>query len=170
MRATRLALALETGVLALPATGRILVLGPGAADDLSALPRERVVAVQGFRPDHDALAARGVTVVPTLPEEGPFAMALVCLPRARDAARGRIAAALARVAAGGIVVVDGQKTDGVDALYRDVRSRLPEVSEPLAKAHGKIFAFSIPSSVRKYPTGVCHRERHRFERPVAWGG
>ena len=140
MRAARLTLALDTGVVRLPATGRILVLGPGRDDDLSALPQDRIVAVQGFRPDHDALAARGITVVPVLPD-GAFAMALVCLPRARDAARGMIAAASARVADGGLVVVDGQKTDGVDALYRAVRDRLPGVSEALAKAHGKLFAF-----------------------------
>ena len=140
MRAARLTLALETGIVRLPATGRILVLGPGRDDDLSAFPPDRVVAVQGFRPDHDALAGRGLLVVPVVPE-GPFAMALVCLPRARDAARGMIAAAAMRVAAGGSVVVDGQKTDGVDALYREVRDRVPGVSEALAKAHGKLFAF-----------------------------
>lgn len=140
MRATRLTLALDTGVMQLPATGRILVLGPGRSDDLSALPQDRIVAVQGFRPDHDALLARGLTVVPELPD-GPFAMALVCLPRARDAARGMIAAAVARLADGATVVVDGQKTDGVDALYREVRALVPQVSEALAKAHGKLFAF-----------------------------
>jgi 16S rRNA (guanine1207-N2)-methyltransferase len=138
MRATRLSLALETGVVRLPATGHILVIGPGAGDDISALPAGRVVAVQGFRPDHDALAARGLTVVPRMPE-GPFAMALVCLPRARDAARAMIAAACARVGEDGTVVVDGQKTDGVDALYREIRARVPGVSEALAKAHGKLF-------------------------------
>ena len=140
MRATRLTLALDTGVVRLPDAGRILVLGPLRGDDLSAFPPDRVVAVQGFRPDHDALAARGLTVLPEVPE-GPFTMALVCLPRARDAARGMIAAAAARVADGGSVVVDGQKTDGVDALYREVRALVPGVSDALAKAHGKLFAF-----------------------------
>ena len=153
MRAARLTLALDTGVVHLPATGRILVLGPGRGDDLSALPQDRVVAVQGFRPDHDALAARGLSVVPVLPE-GPFAMALVCLPRARDAARGMIAAASARVVDGGAVVVDGQKTDGVDALYREVRARLPGVSEALAKAHGKLFAFPATAALADWAAGT----------------
>ncbi len=140
MRATRLTLALETGLTRLPETGRILVLGPGRSDDLSALPQNRITAVQGFRPDHDALVARGIVVVPDLPA-GPFAMALVCLPRARDAARGLIAAAVRLVETGATVIVDGQKTDGVDALYREVRALVPDVSEALAKAHGKLFAF-----------------------------
>ena len=144
MRAARLNLALDTGLVRLPATGRILVLGPGRDDDLSALPQDRIVAVKGFRPDDDALTAQGITVVATVPE-GPFAMALVCLPRARDAARGMIAAASAQVADGGSIIVDGQKTDGVDALYREVRDLVPGVSEALAKAHGKLFVFpAIP--------------------------
>jgi 16S rRNA (guanine1207-N2)-methyltransferase len=151
MRAARLTLALQTGTLRLPDTGRILVLGAEAADDLSALPQDRLTLVQGHRPDHDLLAARGLAVQPTLPE-GPFAMALVCLPRSRGAARDRVAQAMARVAPGGPVVIDGQKTDGVDALYREVRARLPDVSPALSKAHGKLFVLSA-SSVPKYPTG-----------------
>ena len=85
-------------------------------------------------------------MVPVIPE-GPFAMALVCLPRARDAARGMIAVACANVESGGSVVVDGQKTDGVEALYREVRARVPGVSEALAKAHGKLFAFPATPSL-----------------------
>ena len=140
MRATRLALALETGMVVLPAAGRILVLEPDPLDDLTALPPDRVVAVQGFRPDHDALAAQGLTVSPVVPE-GPFVMAMVCLPRARDAARGMIAAACAQVPEGAAIVVDGQKTDGVEALYREIRALVPGVSEALSKAHGKLFVF-----------------------------
>jgi 16S rRNA (guanine1207-N2)-methyltransferase len=160
MSATRLSLALDSGVLRLPVAGRILVLNPGGAADLSALPQDRLLAVQGFRPDHDALAARGVAVRPDLPEEGGFALALVCLPRARDAARALIAAALARVGPGGAVVVDGQKTEGIDAIYREVRARLPGLSEPLAKAHGKIFAL---------PTGATLDDWTAAPQPVADG-
>ncbi|MGQ0567553.1 MAG: class I SAM-dependent methyltransferase [Gemmobacter sp.] len=140
MRATRLSLALETGTVVLPASGRILVLGPTAGDDLSALPVTRIVAVQGFRPDFDALLARGVTVGATVPDDR-FAMALVCLPRARDAARAMVAAACDRVGEGGLVVVDGQKTDGVEGLHRDLRRLLPGVTDALSKAHGKLFTF-----------------------------
>ncbi|MFZ1726690.1 MAG: MFS transporter, partial [Albidovulum sp.] len=58
----RLSFALE-GADAIPPSGRILVLNAGAAVDLALLPQERVTIVQGFRPDHDALAARGFTVM-----------------------------------------------------------------------------------------------------------
>lgn len=140
MRSARLTLALDQGVLNLPPQGRILILNPSGADDLSALPRDRIHAVQGFRPDHDALAARGITVTPEVPV-GEFAAAIVCIPRARAHARALVAAACAAVAPGGPVAVDGQKDDGIDSILKDVRARVP-ISEPLAKAHGRLFVFA----------------------------
>jgi 16S rRNA (guanine1207-N2)-methyltransferase len=139
MRSARLSLALDQGVLSLPMAGRVLVLNPGGTDDFSALPRDRVHAVQGFRPDHDALAARGIAVTPELPE-GPFAAAILCLPRSRAQARALVAAACAVTEPGGPVAVDGQKDDGIDSLLKDIRARAP-VGEPLAKAHGRLAVF-----------------------------
>lgn len=136
----RLSLALQ-GADLLPASGAVLFLGPGAATDLSDLPQEQAVIVQGFRPDHDALAARGWTVVPTRAgATGEFVAAAVFLPRARGAARALVAEAASRVVAGGPVWIDGQKTDGIDSMLKDIRARTA-VSAPIAKAHGKIFRF-----------------------------
>jgi len=138
MRATRLSLALESAAFVPPDTGRIAVLRPQSGDDLSALPRDRVQVVTGFRPDHDWFAARGYAVATRA--EGDYAAALVCLPRAREAGRAMIAEAAAFVAPGGPVAVDGQKTDGVDAMLKDLRTRV-DLSEALSKAHGKIAVF-----------------------------
>ena len=140
MRSDRLSLALDTGLADLPADGRILVLRPRAGDDLSALPRDRVAVVTGFRPDADAFAAQGYPVTPA--PEGRFAAALVCLPRARDMARALIAVADAAVMPGGPVLVDGQKTDGIESVWRDLRDAGAGPSAPLSKAHGKILAFA----------------------------
>lgn len=139
MRSTRLSLALETGAIALPDSGRIAVMRPRAGDDLSALPKDRVTVITGFRPDHDHFSARGFACATAL--QGDFAAALVCLPRAKAEARAMLAAACAALPPGAPVIVDGQKTDGVDAVYKDLRARLP-VGEALSKAHGKIFAFA----------------------------
>lgn len=116
--------------------GRMAALGPRAGTDLSALGRE-VEVITGFRPDHDDFAARG-HVVRTAPE-GRYALSLVCLPRAREAARDRVVRALA--CTDGPVLVDGQKTDGIDALLREARGRVP-VGEPVIKAHGKLFVLN----------------------------
>jgi 16S rRNA (guanine1207-N2)-methyltransferase len=136
MRSQRLSLALETGALTLPATGRIAVYRPRIGDDLSDLPLDRTVVLTGFKPDHDHFSqGRSVTTAP------PYAAALVCLPRSREAGRALIARAAAEVLPGGVIAVDGQKTDGIDTALKDLRARVP-LSESLSKAHGKLATFA----------------------------
>jgi 16S rRNA (guanine1207-N2)-methyltransferase len=131
-----LSLALDTGALSLPATGPIAVYRPRIGDDLSALPADRVVVLTGFKPDHDHFAKAGaVGLAP------PYAAALVCLPRSREAARALIARAATEVSAGGVIAVDGQKTDGIDTALKDLRGRV-QLSESLSKAHGKLASFA----------------------------
>ena len=136
MRSARLSLALEAGALNLPDSGPIAVYRPRIGDDLSGLPQARLVVLTGFRPDHDHFALRySVTPVPH------YAAAIVCLPRSREAARGLIARAAAEVAPGGVIAVDGQKTDGIDTALKDLRGRV-DLSESLSKAHGKLASFA----------------------------
>jgi 16S rRNA (guanine1207-N2)-methyltransferase len=150
MLATRLTLALQGGALVLPDTGRILVLRPRAGDDLSALPRDRVLVATGFRPDFDSFESRGYRVTAALPEapEAPCAAVVVCLPRARAAAQGLIAQAAAAAGPGGLVVVDGQKTDGIEPLLRALKGRLAPgaLSDPLTKGHGRMAWFRAPAA------------------------
>lgn len=140
MRVSRLSIAVESGLLELPPRGDILVSNATPGADLAALPRARVMAVQPFRPDHDAVLAQGFRAMPSCPDH-PFAAALVCLPRAREAALARVAEAAAAVVPGGPVVVDGQKTDGVEAVLRELGARVA-LSEPLIKAHGRLAWFA----------------------------
>jgi 16S rRNA (guanine1207-N2)-methyltransferase len=140
-RAARLAMALGEGGLHLPKDGQIAVFGPRAGEDLSALPKQRVVVIQGFRPDHDAFAGAGWHTLPQL--DGRYAAALICLPRNRAEAQDLIARAVA--ASDGPVIVDGQKTDGIDAILRACRQRAV-VSEPMTKGHGKLFWMTGPGA------------------------
>lgn len=135
MRSARLSLALQTGALDLPPQGRIAVYRPRIGDDLSDLPRDRVTVLTGFKPDQDHFAA-----MYSVTEEPPYATAIVCLPRSREAARGLIARAAAEVAPGGWIAIDGQKTDGIDTALKDLRARV-DLSESLSKAHGKLASF-----------------------------
>jgi 16S rRNA (guanine1207-N2)-methyltransferase len=139
MRSARLDMALETGLFVLPAAGQVVVCRPHLGDDLSPLGRDRVVVQTGFRPDHDHFAGLGYAVSGA----EPFAAAVVCLPRSKTQARAMIAAALASVVPGGPVLVDGQKTDGVDAVLKDCRAAGLQPGESLSKAHGK--AFVLPA-------------------------
>lgn len=135
MVGSRLSAAFDSGLVTLPETGRIAVFRPVAGADLSALPKERVHVIQGFRPDHDAFAAAGYDTG-TAPE-GAYAAALVCVPRAKEEARALIAQAVA-LAGGGPVIVDGMKVDGVESLWRDCR-RIGQATQAVSKAHGKLF-------------------------------
>jgi 16S rRNA (guanine1207-N2)-methyltransferase len=126
-------MALQSGVLTLPVTGDIVVLGPRAGDDLSSLPGDRVVVLTGFKPDFDYFTTQGFRTEPS----APVAMAIVCLPRAKAEARAMLAKA-ADLVPQGVIVIDGQKTDGVDAIIKDCKGLGLSVGEALAKAHGKL--------------------------------
>lgn len=137
MSRARLTYVLENDLLELP-QGDVLVFGASADDDLTALPKERVTIVQGFYPDYAALKARGYNVIAT-PDDRAVAAALVFLPRAKPLARNWIAQA-GRASKGGLVVVDGQKTDGVDSLLKHIKKRVP-IDGVEARAHGRTFWF-----------------------------
>ncbi len=134
MSASRLNFALDSGAVVLP-EGRVAVFRPVAGYDLLALGDVHVI--QGFRPDYDFFTAQGFEVG-TAPG-GTYAAALVCLPRARVLARALVAQA--RAVTDGPVLIDGQKTDGVEAMLKDCRKRA-KVGEVISKAHGKCFSIT----------------------------
>lgn len=129
---SRLSLALESG---LELSEPLSVLLPTPEHDLSALPRTAEV-VQPFKPFHDHFAAQGFVVTPA--SDKPCQDVILFVPRAKALARALVQQACGR--AGGTIVVDGAKTDGVDSLLKDIRKRVA-VEGPIAKAHGKIFWF-----------------------------
>jgi 16S rRNA (guanine1207-N2)-methyltransferase len=134
MRNLRLEMALDSGAWVLPATGDIGVYRPRIGDDLSALPKDRVVVLTGFKPDHDHFAGLGYRTTAT----GQFATALVCLPRAKAAAHALLAEATLALRPGAVMAIDGQKTDGIEAVIKDCRALGLAMGEALSKAHGRI--------------------------------
>ena len=138
MLTERLSLALSGGDLILPATGRIAVFAPRAGTDLTILPQDRVQVITGFKPDHDAFTAAQYACARQ--PEGSYAAALVCLPPAKAQGRALLAQACAVVGTGGLIIVDGQKTDGIESMLRDLRGQGVQPSV-LSKAHGKIIWF-----------------------------
>lgn len=129
MIAARIPLALQSNLITAPVT----VLGADGDMNLSGLPVP-LALVCTRQPDVEALQARGYDVSTDLPEGA--ATVLVSLPRERALARDRIARAMATGAA---VLVDGQKTDGIDSMLKACRKR-GIVEDVISKAHGKIFA------------------------------
>lgn len=129
----RLTHLIESGGCALPDSGAIAVFGPVTASDLAPLPRAQVKVICRIKPEADHLQSAGFDVVELPPER--VALSLVVLPRAKKQARAMLAQALEM---SDTVIIDGQKTDGIDSVLREMRKRA-ECSQPYSKAHGKIF-------------------------------
>lgn len=136
---SRLAVAVAQGALD-GAQGRALaVFRPTMGHDLSPLSDFHVDVITGFYPDYEHYRALGFAVNPTAGQS--YGGAVVFLPRSKGQAKALIAQAMA-VTQGGPVLVDGQKTDGVDSIRKDCRAKSGTVGEAFAKSHGKIFCLS----------------------------
>ncbi len=148
----RLALAFETGALALPESGPVVVLRAEPSPFLDLVPHGRLHCVQTFRPTVDALESLGapVTAEPD-PASEPAAMAIVVLTRSRAESLGNVARALALLAPGGTLVVTGGKSEGVDAIARQIAAALP-VDGTYIKAHGRVLSLTRPAVL---PTEVA---------------
>ncbi|GFE51124.1 MFS transporter [Roseobacter cerasinus] len=134
MMGARLSLALDGGWLVWPSEGRIALLHPSPDVVLPSIDRARAHIISDFKPDALQLQARGFDCATAA--QGPYSAAVVCIPRAKPLARALIADAASRTE--GVLVIDGQKSDGIDSLLRDMRKRV-EVHGPITKAHGKLF-------------------------------
>jgi len=144
MTQNRWTLALENGEMTWPQDGRVLVLRAQAEADFSALGPDRLVAVQGFAPAHDRLAARGLAV--EVAPEGDYTAAIVQIVKSKTESLSLVAEALVHVPPGGIVAVDGQKDEGIESILKAVRTHLP-VDGVLSKSHGKLFWLTRPDAL-----------------------
>lgn len=126
----------------MPQESRLLLIGADKESDLIHFDPARTQIVQRMYPDVTALKAQGFDVLTEA--QGAFGAAVVFLPRARAEARARIAEAVAHLPAGASLWIDGQKTDGVDSILKELRAMAP-VSDIQSRAHGKIFRLTLPA-------------------------
>lgn len=108
---------------------------PPAGYDLP-LPPARAVIVSSFWPDAAAWTERGYDVLPEFPRDATHAV--VVLPRSKSLARGLVAMA---TVVPGALVIDGQKTDGVDSLWKDLRRRVAKINT-LTWDHGRLMSMT----------------------------
>lgn len=137
----RLALAFQTAAVELPAAGDVLVLRAAPSPFLDMVPAERLRCVQSFRPVHDALAERGHAVAARA--DGAAATVVVNLARSRAENLGNVALGLGILAPGGLLVIAGAKSDGVESLARQVARALP-LDGAFVKAHGRVAWLTRP--------------------------
>ena len=129
----RLTLAFDTGLAR--GDGPVALLHPPVGFDLAGLPTPLIIQ------PHVALNAawhnQGFACDVVLPDRR-FALAVVCCTRSKQQTADLIAQA---AACADIVVVDGQKIDGVDSHYKTLR-KLTRVKGMITKAHGRLFWFA----------------------------
>jgi 16S rRNA (guanine1207-N2)-methyltransferase len=135
----------EAGAVDAPQEGAIAVWG---ADGPTPFDPARVVAVQGVFPAYQACLAAGLNVGPAAPD-GPLAMAYVHADKSRARTGAYLRAAYERLAPGGLLVLDGDKTQGVEALYKALRKQGLGVQN-LAKAHGRL-VWAVKSAPVDWP-------------------
>lgn len=154
MSQSRLSSALDDSSITLP-NGNIALMRPPATYDVTALPRNRLQIVHGFYPDHAAWQGAGFEVSQSL---GPVATAIVVLPRAKALARAMIAEACAIA---DFVIVEGQKTDGVDSLFKSCRAVLGDLPS-ITKAHGRLFWFPATDVFQEWAAPPPAKGSHGF--------
>ncbi len=145
MTPDRWTLALEAGALP-PVRGRLLALMARGEADLGAFGADAVLAVQGFRPDHDRLAARGFDVVPDIDGETGFDAALVQIVKSKLRTLSAVAEALAALRPGGLLMVDGAKAEGIESILKALKAHLA-VEGVFSKAHGKLIWLQRPAEL-----------------------
>lgn len=126
--------ALETGAFELP-EGLAFVADARADGDYGAFAQVHLQS--RFAPDYHALAARGLMIDEHDLAPAQAASALVQIVKSKPRALARIASAYEALLPGGLLLVDGQKTDGIESILKALRARLPEVAV-LSKHHGKL--------------------------------
>ncbi len=146
MKTSRLEIALDQSGLNLPKSGRIGIFRAISDADYSSLPSDQSVLINSNRVEYDRLKSRGFDVADT--PEGQFALSIVDITRSKAETLGLIARALMLTQPGGMVVVDGAKTDGIESVLKQCKSILP-IENTLSKSHGKIFWMTRPENITK---------------------
>lgn len=154
MSRSRLSTALDDGLLVLP-DGIISVMRPPVTYDVAELPRDRTKIVHGVYPDYAAWQNAGYQVAQDLAQTKT---AIVVVPRAKALARAMVAEACDKAA---LIVVDGQKTDGVDSLFTACRKRLGKLPS-ITKGHGRLFWFATTDAFADWAAPPPTKGPHGF--------
>ncbi|MFQ5438907.1 MAG: class I SAM-dependent methyltransferase [Paracoccaceae bacterium] len=144
MPGSRLTFAQKSGALALPEDGAIALTGALLRYPLDGLATDRVRPVTRFRPAFERLEKAGFRVGCRF--DGTPSAAIVAISRSRAHTLGLISEAFKMTEPGGLVVVDGAKTDGIESILKAARAHLG-VTGVSAKFHGKLFWARRPNTL-----------------------
>lgn len=148
---SRLRTALEDGLITLP--DDVHLMRPSVDFDFAALPWFDLS--HSFAPDVTRFKSAGLKV---LEQPRPAKVICVSVPKFKSLARSMVGFAAANA---DLVLVDGQKTDGIDSLFKDVRKRLGDVAS-VTKAHGRMFWFSGTDALADWEIGEPAKGAHGY--------
>jgi len=132
----RLSLPFSNGEIKVPDAGNILVLRASPSPAYALFDCDRTFCRQAFFPTSQRLETAGFALNRPWPDV--FQIAIVHITRSRDETRALIAKAWQMLSSGGILIVDGNKTDGIESHLKAVKKLLP-ISGTISKSHGKVF-------------------------------
>lgn len=87
--------------------------------------------------DTDGLRARGHRVVQDVPGPATMAAVLVQIVKSKPRSLAMIAAGYRALRPGGLLMIDGQKTEGIESILKALKTQASEIGV-MSKAHGKL--------------------------------
>ncbi len=128
---------LETSPV-LPEAGLIGVFNAWPEIDLPGIDPDRIRAIQPMAGPYETLVERGLNTAKTI--DRSYDAVILRAPREKDRALSYLKEAVRRSPDGAPIIIDGQKTDGIESLLKLCRRRF-EVQDVYSKDHGKVFWF-----------------------------
>jgi 16S rRNA (guanine1207-N2)-methyltransferase len=127
---------------------RWLFLNAQADRRLVSVLEGQVIAVQPWKADHDACAASGWMVAPSLAAHGTVEAdaALIRISKDRDETRGMIADAITALREAAPIYLFGAKDEGMPA-HEKWLAALFKVDAPVSKRHGRAIRFDRPTEL-----------------------
>ena len=132
-----LMLPFASGALAWPHAARVLFVHARDGWPLRAMPLDRLLCEQTFKPYADALRRGGLTIA-THADDEKFPLVLLLPPRQRDQARADLARAVQRTAIDGTIVASIANNEGARSGEADMQRLLGPVHN-LSKNHCRVF-------------------------------
>lgn len=151
---SRLRTAIDDGLLSLPGAAGTVVRPP-LTFDLAALSGCDLRIVETFSPDVNRWSSAGFAVASNI-SNGSFT--IVNVPRSKPFAKSLIAQA---AAVSDLVVVDGDKTNGIDSIFKICRKELGDLPS-VTKDHGRIFWFEGTDALAEWVQDRPIRGGHEF--------
>ena len=156
-KTSRLAYAVDSGVASLSEDARMAIFRPHVGHDLEVLTKLRCQVISSNKSVHAHFTNLGFECA--LKPEGHYEAALVFVSRSRQLTQSMIAMACSVTE--GPIIVDGDKTSGVESILRACRARTG-VSAPVAKAHGKLFLFDADDAFSDWEVSEMREVKDGF--------